>query len=149
MGTPLDHPPTLEPGTPQPTREPPTGPAKLALPTQPRRSGPAHATDSRRDLVYPRDQSRPPSPSKTRDCEPNERRESLLTTMPPPTIPSPKPSALELRETAKMTMNTRLPDRPGIDKFSQHDQNGYMYYRRSDAESESGQSRESWTVGVY
>lgn len=133
---------TNKPGTPQPTREPPTGPAKSAPPTQPRRSSPVHAADSRRDIAYVRDHSRPSSPSgshsSTRDRGPDERRESPLTTMPPPTIPSQKPSAQELRETAKMTMSSRPPDKFEMDKFSQYDQNGHLPRRRSTSPSRPG-----------
>jgi THO complex subunit 2 len=151
MDTTPDHPSTLEvnkPGTPQP-REPPTGPAKLTPPTQPRRGSPVNAADARRDHM--RDQSRPPSPSGTsyppsaRDHSPrghrgpDEWRESPQLNMPPPTIPSQKPSAQELRETAKMTMGSRLPDKPDADKSSsQYDQNGHPPRRRSNSPSRPG-----------
>lgn len=156
MDTASDYPSTSEaskPGTPQPTREPPTGPAKPSPPTQPRRASPVNAVDARRDLAHVKDQSRPPSPSSTthpssaRDPPhsprghrgPDERRESPQTTMPPPSIPSQKPSALELRETAKMTMGSRLPDKPDLDKpSSQYDQNGYPPRRRSNSPSRPG-----------
>lgn len=146
MDTTSDHPSTLEVGkssTSQLTREPPTGPAKH----------PANAVDARKDLAHMKDQSRPPSPSGTsypssaRDPPhsprghrgPDERRESPQTTMPPPTIPSQKPSAHELRETAKMTMGSRLPDKPDMDKSSfQHDQNGHPPRRRSNSPSRPG-----------
>lgn len=146
MDTTPDYPSTPElnkSGTPQPTREPPTGPAKPAPPTQPRRSSPGHAADARRDFAYAKDQSRPPSPSgtshsSTRDRGPDDRRESPQTAMPPPAIPSQKPSAQELRETAKMTMSSRLPDKPDMDRSSQHDQNGHPPRRRSMSPSRPG-----------
>lgn len=144
MDTTPDHSSTPEvnnSGTSQPAREPPTGPAKSALPTQPRRSSPA--VDLRRDFAYVRDQSRPPSPSETgpsstRDRGPDDRRESPLTNMPPPAIPSQKPSAHELRETAKMTLGSRLPDKSDMDKSFQHDQNGHLPRRRSASPSRPG-----------
>ena len=139
MDTTPDHSSTPEinkPGTPQPTREPPTGPAKSAPPTQPRRSSPNHAVDARRD------RSRPPSPSgypsSARDRGSDERRESPQTNMPPPTIPSQKPSAHELRDAAKMSMGSRLPDRSDMDRSSQHDQNGHPPRRRSISPSRPG-----------
>ena len=156
MDTASDYPSTPEinkSGTPQPTREPPTGPAKPSPPTQPRRTSPVNAMDARKDLAHVKDHSRPPSPSgvshpsSARDPPhsprghrgPDERRESPQTTMPPPTIPSQKPSAHELRETAKMTMGSRLPDKPDIDKSSsQHDQNGHPPRRRSNSPSRPG-----------
>ena len=156
MDTTPDHTSTAEankPGTPQPTREPPTGPAKSTPPTQPRRASPVNTADARKDLAYVRDQSRPSSPSNAnhpssaRDPPhsprghrgPDERRESPQTTMPPPTIPSQKPSAQELRETAKMTMGSRLPDKPDMDKpLPQHDQNGHPPRRRSNSPSRPG-----------
>jgi len=134
-----------KPGTSQSTREPPTGPA--------RRTSPANAVDARKDLAYVKDQSRPPSPSGTshpssaRDPPhsprghrgPDERRESPQNTMLPPMIPSQKPSAQELRETAKMTMSSRLPDKPDMDKSSsQHDQNGHPSRQRSNSPSRPG-----------
>jgi len=154
MDTTPDHSSTPDkPGTPQPTREPPTGPAKSAPPTQPRRTSPVNAVDARKDLGYVKDHSRPPSPSGTnhpssvRDPPhsprgyrgPDERRESPQTTMLPPTIPSQKPSAQELRETAKMTMGSRLPEKPEMDRSSsQHDQNGHPPRRRSNSPSRPG-----------
>lgn len=136
-----DHSLTPEVNTPQPTREPPTGPAKPAPPTQPRRGSPIHAIDSRRDLAYSKDHSRPPSPSgagysSTRDRGFDDRRESPLTTMPPPTIPSQKPSAHELRETAKMSMGSRPPEKPDADR--PFDQNVYPPRRRSTSPSRPG-----------
>lgn len=155
MDTSPDNPEVNKPGTPQPTREPPTGPAKQA-PTQPRRSSPVHAVDSRRDLAHMKDQSRPSSPSginhsSMRDRGFDDRRESPQNTMLPPTIPSQKPSAQELRETAKMSMGSRLPDKPDADKS--YDQNGHPLRRRStsprpgtrnpslDSRGSAGQSR--------
>ena len=140
MDTTPDYPSTHEvnkSGTPQPTREPPTGPAKSAPPTQPRRSSPVHST------AYGKDHSRPPSPSgtshsSTRDRGLDERRESPQSNMPPPTIPSQKPSAHELRETAKMSMSSRLPDKPDTDKSSPYDQNGHPPRRRSISPSRPG-----------
>jgi len=152
MDTASDYPSTAEvnkSGTPQP----PTGPAKSTPPTQPRRASPVNAVDARRDFSHVKDQSRPPSPSNAthptsaRDPPhsprghrgPDERRESPQTTMPPPTIPSQKPSAQELRETAKMTMNSRLPDKSDGDRsLSQHDQNGHPPRRRSNSPSRPG-----------
>ena len=135
MDTTPDHPSIPEVNKPEHTREPPTGPAKSAPPTQPRRSSPVYAADARRDLAYTRDHSRPASPSgtshsSTRDRGPDERRESPQSAMPPPTIPSQKPSAHELRETAKMTLSSRLPDKPDMDRPSHHDQNGYPPRRK-------------------
>ncbi|KAF9647035.1 hypothetical protein BDM02DRAFT_2819645 [Thelephora ganbajun] len=156
MDTTPDHPSTPEvnkSGTPQPTREPPTGPAKPTPPTQPRRASPVNAVDARKDLTYVRDQSLPPSPSNAiypssaKDPPhsprghrgPDERRESPQSAMPPPTIPSQKPSAHELRETAKMTMGSRLPEKPDMDKSSsQHDRNGHPPRRRSTSPSRPG-----------
>ena len=146
MDTTPDHPEANKPGTPQPTREPPTGPAKATPPTQPRRTSPVNAMDARKDFAHVKDQSRPPSPS-SRDPPhsprghrgSDERRESPQTTMLPPTIPSQKPSAQELRETAKMTMGSRLPDKPDADKSSsQYDQNGHPPRRRSNSPSRPG-----------
>jgi THO complex subunit 2 len=144
MDTTPDHPSITEvnkSGTPQPTREPPTGPAKH--PTQPRRSSPVHAADARRDFAYSKDHSRPPSPSETshssaRDRGPDDRRESPQSTMPPPTIPSQKPSAHELRETAKNSLSSRLPDKLDMDKSSHYDQNGHPPRRRSVSPSRPG-----------
>lgn len=132
-----------KPGTPQPTRDPPTGPAKPAPPTQPRRSSPGHAADARRDFSYGKDHSRPPSPSETshssaRDRGLDDRRESPQSTMPPPTIPSQKPSAQELRETAKMSLGSRLPEKPDADRSSQYDLNGHPPRRRSPSPSRPG-----------
>ena len=153
MDTTPDHSSTPDKSvTPQPTREPPTGPAKPTLPTQPRRASPVNAVDSRKGLAHAKDQSRPPSPSSTshpssaRDPHsprghrsPDERRESPQTTMLPPMIPSQKPSAQELRETAKMTIGSRLPDKPDMDKpSSQYDQNGHPPRRRSSSPSRPG-----------
>jgi THO complex subunit 2 len=135
-------------GTPQSTREPPTGPAKSTPPTQPRRTSPANAVDARKGLAHVKDQSRPPSPSgvshlsSARDPPhsprghrgSDERRESPQTTMLPPTIPSQKPSAQELRETAKMTMGG--PDADG--SSSRRDQNGHPPRRRSNSPSRPG-----------
>lgn len=132
--------------TVQSTREPPTGPSKSTLPTQPRRGSPVNAVDARKDLAHIKDQSRPPSPSNARDPPhsprghrgPDGGRESPQS-MPPPTIPSQKPSAQELRETAKMTMNSRLPEKPDLDKsMSQYDQNGHPPRRRSNSPSRPG-----------
>ena len=130
MDTTPDYPATGvdKPGTPQPTREPPTGPSKSAPPTQPRRASPIHG--------HSKDQSRPPSPTSMRDRGFDERRDSPQTAMPPPMIPSQKPSAQELRETAKMTMNPRLPDKPDADK--PYDQNGHLHRRRSISPSRPG-----------
>ena len=155
MDTTSDHsstPETNKSSTPQPTKEPPTGPAKLTPPTQPRRASPVNTMDARKDLAHVKDQSRPPSPSGTnypssaRDPHsprghrgPDERRDSPQTTMLPPTIPSQKPSAHELRETAKMTIGSRLPDKPDMDRpSSQHDQNGHPPRRRSNSPSRPG-----------
>jgi len=156
MDTTPDHPSTPDvskSGTPQPTREPPTGPAKPTPPTQPRRTSPVNTMDGRKDLAHVKDQSRPPSPSSVshpssaRDLPysprghrgPDERRESPQTTMPPPTIPSQKPSAQELRDTAKMTIGSRLPDKSDMEKSSsQYDQNGHPPRRRSNSPSRPG-----------
>jgi len=155
MDTTPDHPSTSEVNklaTSQSTREPPTGPAKPSPPTQPRRGSPVSAMDARKDLAHMKDQSRPPSPSNTsypssaRDPPhsprghrgPDEWRESPQSNMPPPSIPSQKPSAQELRETAKMTMGSRLPDKPDVDKSSQYDQNGHPSHRRSNSPSRPG-----------
>jgi len=157
MDTTADHPSTPDVNnklaTSQSTREPPTGPAKPTPPTQPRRASPVSALDSRKDLAHVKDQSRPPSPSSTSHPSsakdppqsprgyrgPDEWRESPQSTMPPPTIPSQKPSAQELRETAKMTMGSRLPDKPDMDKSSsQYDQNGHTPHRRSNSPSRPG-----------
>ena len=144
MDTTPDHPSTPEVNklsTYQPTREPPTGPAKPTPPTQPRRTSPVSAMDSYKDLAHVKDQSHPPSPphSPRGHRGPDEWRESPQSTMPPPTIPSQKPSAQELRETAKMTMGSRLPDKPDMDKSSsQYDQNGHPPHRRSDSPSRPG-----------
>ena len=138
MDTTPDHPSTFDKlATPQPTRDPPTGPAKSSLPTQPRRGSPANTVDARKDLTHLKDQSRPPSPSASRGSD--ERRESPQTAMLPPMNPSQKPSAQELRETAKMTMGSRLPDKPDMDKSSsQYDQNGHPPRRRSSSPSRPG-----------
>lgn len=144
MDTTPDHSSTPEVNklaTSQPTREPPTGPAKPTPPTQPRRASPVSAMDSHRDFAHVKDQSRPSSPphSPRGHRGPDEWRESPQSTMPPPTIPSQKPSAQELRETAKMTMGSRLPDKPDMDKSSsQYDQNGHPPHRRSDSPSRPG-----------
>jgi len=150
MDTTPDHPSTPEVNklaTSQSTREPPTGPAKPTPPTQPRRASPVSTVDARKDLAHVKDQSRPPSPSSARDPPhsprgyrgPDEWRDSPLSTMPPPTTPSQKPSAQELRETAKMTMGSRPPDKPDADKSSsQYDQNGHPPHQRSNSPSRPG-----------
>ena len=126
--------------TPQSTREPPTGPAKPTPPTQPRRASPVNTVDGRKDLAHVKDQSRPPSPSSTSHLSSaRDLPHSPQNTMLPPMVPSQKLSAQELRETAKMTLGSRLPDKPDMDKSSSHyDQNGHPPRRRSDSPSRPG-----------
>jgi THO complex subunit 2 len=114
-------PPSEKLPSPSGSKESTLAPGKSAINVQARTESPMASSEIRKDLAHVKDTSRPPTPTNApspasakelpqspRGYRGSEiRLESPQSSMPPPSIPSQKPSAQELRETAKLTMVSR------------------------------------------